>query len=160
MKRCQLFTIEPGVRDGHICYLRSPIGWLQRKDDRVCVKGIRDWQDGIYSSGNKSWRWKGSLGGLLLSAMPPLCSAIGYFHPTTTDSPFQPSQLVKKRPSCLAFPDAVYQRQIFLIVKKCSAVHSGPLCRGEIVYPPFSYSLSLCFSSSTQYKLFPPCLIQ
>lgn len=100
----------------------------------MCLKKIKDWQDGIYSSDNESWRWKGSLRGVLLSAMPPLCLVIGCFHPTTTDSPFQPGQLVKKRLSCLASLSALYRRQIFLIVKKCSAALQRLLCRGGIVY--------------------------
>lgn len=143
MKHCQLFTIEPGVRDGQICYLWNPNGWLQRKDDRECVKGIGDWQDGIYSSDNESWRWEGSLRGVVLNAVPPLDLAIGCFHPLTTDSPFQPSQLVKKWLSCLAFLSAVYRRQIFLIVKRCSAALQGPLCKGGIVYIPLFHIPSL-----------------
>lgn len=45
--------------------------------------------------------------------------------------------------SCLAFLSVVYQRQIFLVVKKCSFVHQGPLCKGGIVYPPPFYIFPL-----------------
>lgn len=85
--------------------------------------------DGIYGSSNESWRWEGCLRGVFLSTIPAL-HLIGCFHPTTTDSPFQPDQLVKKGLSCSASFSSAYQRQIYLIVKNVQQ-YSGESSEGR-----------------------------
>ena len=68
----------------------------------------------------------------------------------------------KKRLSCLAFLSADYRRQIFFNCKEMLSSTPGTPVQGRnCIYPPFFiFPLSLCFSFSTQYKLFSPCLIQ
>ena len=144
LKHCQLFTIQPGVRDGQICYLRSPIGRQRRKDDRECVcvcvcvcersKELARWD-----LQRRQWELKVPREDSeehFQVRCHPSASVIGCFCPTTADSPSYPGQLVEKKRglSCSAILSAEYQEQIFLIVKKRSAALQGPQSRGGIVH--------------------------
>lgn len=150
MKHRQLFTTEPGVRDGQICYLWGPI---------ECVKGIRDWQDGIYSTDYESWRWEGNLRGVLLSAMPPLHLAIGCFYTTTTDSPFQPGQLVKKRSVLFSFPQrSLSATDLFNCKEMFSStpgtpVHGAELYISSFFIFPLSSASALAPSTSCSFHV-------
>lgn len=132
-----------------------------RKRWQKYVEVITNWQDGIYSSGNESWRRDGILRGVFWSAMPTLRLAIGCFHPTATDSPFQPGQLVKKMAVLFSFPQrSLSATDLFNCKEMFSSAPGTPVQGWNCTYPSFSYSLSLCSSFSIQYKLFSPCLIQ
>lgn len=129
----QLFTIEPGVRDGQMYYLQNPIGWLYRKDDRECVKGIGDLQDRIIRSDNGSWRF----GGIYFSVMPaPMHMVIGCFHTMTTDIPFQPVQLVTMD---VLFPEpGLSASDLFNFEEMLSSTPETPVQSWNSVFPYFS----------------------
>lgn len=113
------------------------VGCCVKMTERVCTRGIRDWQGGIYSSGSESWRWNGSPGGVCFFYFE--CHAT----PTLVDwllPPIDYWQSFSSRPisgrkgtPCLAFLSVVHRRQIFLIVKKYSAAPRGSLRQGRII---------------------------
>lgn len=160
LKHRQLFSAEPGLRVGQICCSRSPIGWMTecKRNKRLAGWDLQFWQRTLEVGLEPRRRISECCVASLLGDWP--------FPPNGNRQALSTRPISGKTPALFSFPQRTLSATDLFNCKEMFGSTSGPLCRGGIVcvciyiYSPFSYPLSLCFSVSTQNKLFSQCLIQ